>query len=103
MVIFSKGKIPNKRKLMLNHKELEIVSCYRYLGIEFNYNGKFTVAIKHLCDQARKAMFLLISKTCKLNLPIDIQIHLFDSTIKLILLYGCNIWGMCNTKIVETF
>ena len=103
VVIFSKGKIRNKPKLMLNNKELVIVSCYRYLGIEFNYNGKFTVAIKHLCDQARKAMFLLISKTRKLNLPIDIQIHLFDSTIKPILLYGCEIWGTCNTKIAETF
>ena len=103
VVIFSKGKIHNKPKLMSNNKELEIVSCYRYLGIEFNYNGKFTVAIKHLCDQARKAMFLLISKTRKLNLPIDIQIHLFDSTIKPILLYGCEIWGTCNTKIAEIF
>ena len=64
MVIFVKGKIYSKPKLMLNNKELEKVSCYRYLQIEMNYNGKFTVAIKHVCDHARKAMFLLSSKTC---------------------------------------
>ena len=103
VVIFGNGKIRNKPRIMLSNKELDIVSCYKYLGIEFNYNGKITVTIKHLSDQAIKAMFLLISKIRKLNLLIDIQIHLFDSTIKPILLYGCEVWGMCNTKIVETF
>ena len=43
----------------------------------------------------------LIRKTRTLNLSYDVQIDLFQKTIKPILLYGCEIWGFGNNAIVE--
>ena len=88
VVIFSNGKLRKKATFEFDNKNLEIVDEYKYLGI-LNFNGKFNVAVRNLCEQARKAMVSLINKTCKLNL--------FESTIQPILLYGCEIWG---TKLV---
>ena len=34
-------------------------------------------------------------------LPIDLQIDLFNKTVKPILLYGCEIWGYGNNDIIE--
>ena len=51
---------------------------------------------KHLVDQARKAMFSLVRKARKLFLPFDIQLHLFDSMITPILLYGTEMTNIDN-------
>ena len=103
VVIFSKGKLRKKPTFEFDNKNLEIVDQYKYLGIIMNFTGKFNVAVRNLCEQARKAMFSLINKTRKLNLPINLQIELFESTIQPILLYGCEIWGTKNSNIVESF
>ena len=41
VVIFSKGKIRKHPHFYLGDKLLEICSDYLYLGVKFNYNGKF--------------------------------------------------------------
>ena len=38
-------------------------------------------------------MFSLLRKSCKLHLPIDLQLQLFDSMVAQILLYGSDITG----------
>ena len=38
-------------------------------------------------------MFSILRKSCKLYLPIDLQLQLFDSTVAPILLYGSEITG----------
>ena len=101
IVIFSRGKIRIIPKFSFNNKDVEVVFEYKYLGIVFNYNGKFNKAKKLLVDQGKRAMYALISKSRKLNLPIDIQIHLFDTLVMPILLYGCEIWGFENNDILE--
>ena len=57
--------------------------------------------MKHNIDQAKKAMHVLYKRIRNLNLPIDLQIQLFDHTIVPIMLYGCEIWGYQNTKLIE--
>ena len=46
-------------------------------------------------------MFSLLRKIRNLNLPISLQIDLFDKTIKPILLYGSEIHGFGNIDILE--
>jgi len=46
-------------------------------------------------------MHLLYTGIVNLDLPIDCQIMLFYQTIVPIPLYGCEIWGFSNTKIIE--
>ena len=72
-----------------------------YLGILSNYNGSFKVAQKELYDKGTKAMFSLIGKCRKLDLPIDIQIKLFNSLVKPIVLYGAEVWGSQNTYLCD--
>ena len=46
-------------------------------------------------------MFCLLKKARSLLLPIDIQIDMFEKTVKPILLYGCEIIGTGNIDILE--
>ena len=55
----------------------------------FQKNRNFHSSIKHDVEQGRKAMNLIYKRIRNLNLPIDLQIKLFDHTITPILLYGC--------------
>lgn len=67
----------------------------------FSRGASFAATVKHNCEQATKAMFVLIRKVRSLNLSIDLQLDLFDKMIKPILLYGCEVWGYCNTSLIE--
>ena len=46
-------------------------------------------------------MFSLLRKIRILNLPLEIQIQLFDKMIKPILSYGCEIWGFGTLELLE--
>jgi hypothetical protein len=46
-------------------------------------------------------MHVLYTKIFNLDLPIDIQLKLFDQTILPILTYNCEIWGFENIDIIE--
>ena len=46
-------------------------------------------------------MFALLRRNRKLNLPLDIQLELFDSLVLPILTYGCEVWGFENTNLIE--
>ena len=56
---------------------------------------------RRLADQARKAMFSVLKKSRKLQLPVDLQLQLFDSMVIPILLYGSEITGFENSEILE--
>ena len=47
-------------------------------------------------------MFALLSKGRLLELPIDIQLDLFDKIITPTLLYGCEIWNYTAVEIIES-
>ena len=52
-------------------------------------------------EQARKAMHLLYKRIRNFNLPIDLQLQIFDHTILSILLYGSEVWGFEEIQIIE--
>ena len=81
--------------------ELAVVGQYKYLGLIFNYNGKCTEAKKQLVVKGNRAMFLLLRKYRQLQLPVDIQIKLFDILVKPIILYGCEVWATESVDIIE--
>ena len=75
---------------------------YKYLGVWFTKNGKFTKAKKHLADQAKKAMFSLQSTIARLHHPpIPIILQLYESMLKPIMCYGCEIWGFTENTDLE--
>jgi hypothetical protein len=83
-------------------EKIEVVHSFKYLGVLFNFNGNFMLNKKSLKSQSMKAMFAVLGKGRQFNLPIDIQLELFDRIILPILTYGCEVWGAGNNQILET-
>lgn len=61
----------------------------------FNFN------VKELFDKVIKVMYGVIGKCRIYNLIIDCKVDMFDKIIKLILLYGCEVWGFYNINFFE--
>ena len=74
VVVFSRGKCrSNKPIFSFGSKKLETVDEYVYLGVKFNYNGKFNKSNQYICEKGTKAMFSMLRKATKLNLSIDLK------------------------------
>ena len=93
--------MPNNLRFYLKNTELQIVNEYKYLGIFVSRTGTFLKTKRHIAEQANIALFSLLRKIRVLNLPIQMQVDLFNKTIKPILLYGCEIWGFGNLDPIE--
>ena len=48
-------------------------------------------------------MFSLITKSRRLDVPIDITLDLFDKLVLPILIYGCEVWGNSNLQSIDIF
>jgi len=101
IMIIGKGRITRNLTFSIGDKDVEIVDGYKYLGVFLSQTGSFIKAKKHIAEQANKAMFSILRKAKTLSLPYDIQIELFEKTVKPILLYACEIWGPGNVDILE--
>ena len=85
---FSRGKIRNIPEFYFGENKLDVVDHYKYLGLNFNFNDKFSVAKKELYEKGNRAMFFLLRKSRQLQLPIDIQLQLFDVLVNLFYYMG---------------
>ena len=104
VVIFSRSRLnTNDMNFKYNGESLNIVTNVQYLGIKFSCKGSFNDVKAHLVRQARKAIFIVLRKARKLNLPIDMQLELFDTMVVPILLYGAEVWGFENCNIIGNF
>ena len=103
MVFNNTGKLePNT--FTYNNKNLENVKKYNYLGITFCNNGSFSGAKQVLYQKGLKAYFKF-RKCFEHHKPkIKTLIHVFDHTIKPVLLYGSEVWGLFPpNKLSDTF
>ena len=63
---------------------------------------KLKKAIQHISSQSKKVIFALKQCLIKLQaLPVNVTLHLFNSIIKPILCYGCEIWGFTVKEEIE--
>ena len=62
IMIFSRGKIRNKPNFMYDGAPLEVFSTFRYLGVDFSYNGRFHMCKKHLYNQPATEGHVLYSQ-----------------------------------------
>ena len=100
-MIGSTRKVIPTTKFVINDVQLEFVSRYKYLGLYMSYNGSFQYAQEHLTERATKAWFSIRNGLYNQKVwPVDIYIKSFETVIKPIMLYGCEIWGLniINTK-----
>lgn len=80
---------------------IDVCDDYDYLGVKINYNGKFSKAQQMLYEKGNRAMFSILKKSRHLNLPVDIQIHLFDKVVTPTVMYGCEIWAPEGCEVLE--
>ena len=86
ITIFCNSKFEHLFEFSYSGQNLDIVDGFVYLGILFSSNGRFIKNNQRLIDQARKAMFSVLRKSHKLQIPVDLQLQLFDNMVVPILL-----------------
>ena len=93
-MIFNKTGRLMRNVFYLGDQKLENVRSYKYLGLIFTPSGEITSALEDLRSRGLKAYWCLKNKmgTCFNTHPLE-TLHLFDSLIKPILLYGSDFWG----------
>ena len=92
-IIFNKGGKLLTSCCSYNGQQIENVRSYTYLGIKFHCSGSFTEAKHNLYCRGLKAYFKL-SKAFSVQKPnIKTFFHVFDHTVKPVILYGSEIWG----------
>ena len=99
VVIFNKaGRLINSQSYNIFNKTISCTSSYKYLGLIFSASGTFSPAKKQLYDKSVKALYSLKRNIISLNPSIHTSLHIFDHTIKPILLYGSEIWACSLPK-----
>jgi hypothetical protein len=79
-VVFRNGGIlSDDEKWYYNGSQLETVNTLTYLGVVLNFNGKFSVAEKHVAEEGRKAVFALIKNTKPFMFNHQTLLSLFDT------------------------
>ena len=111
VLIFAKAKIPNY-EFKYKDEILEVISAFKYLVILFSKNNSFfkkkqqqktnkkkkknkkknkKQKNKQIADHGTKAVKSLLKKARNMQLPINIQVELFNKLVKPSLLYGCEV------------
>ena len=97
MVIGSKGN--GAINLTFNNNEIEQVPQYKCLGVivrslRKNNEDMFANIYPYLCDQGRKALFGILHRLRSITpIPPKVMFKLFNTIVKPILSYGCDVWG----------
>ena len=104
-MVFKNGGRKNKLdKWFYNNQEIETVTEFKYLGFLFSSSGKFKKGLDNLLTRGEKALFDMKSSIENFNImQFDMKMSLFDSLVKSVICYGCEIWGFCEAKRLDTF
>ena len=78
---FKRSRKTDKHEFTMEENIIEVVQSYKYLGVLMSNNGSLLNARKCIFKKANKAMHLLYKWINNLNLPLDLQLKLLDSTI----------------------
>ena len=100
-MFFEKKREPISDPITINGESIDNVENFISLGVNFTSDGNLTSAVKQLNDEALKAYHSLLGVFDRVALDIQTKLSLFDSLIVPIILYGSEVWGIYNFKIVD--
>ena len=86
----------SKKLLILyyNHKALQLVDSFKFLGINISRPRKLTEGLTNVCQQADRAQTVLDLHILKQpSVSVNHMFELFDCLLKPIIMYGCEIYG----------
>ena len=95
IMIFNKqGSLIKKYKFYFNNNIIENVREYKYLGFTFTCSGLDIKGKCNLLKQAKKAWYAIKHYLQKSeNRCFSTYTHIFDSQVKPIMLYACEVWA----------
>ncbi|XP_069141192.1 uncharacterized protein [Argopecten irradians] len=103
IVVFRKSKrLQANEYWTFQGRAIDIVDNFCYLGLVFNYNGRFTLALNTLASQGRKSYYLLNSRMKKYMLNVETKLSLFDTYVSCVLNYCCEVWGSHPAPKIES-
>lgn len=100
LIFNSRGTIP-KLDILYEGVKLENVNKYTYLGVTMSASGSFIEARKDLYGKGLKAYFKMCKSFGEYKPKLQTFLHVFDHTVKPVLLYGSEIWGVFNPNKVK--
>ena len=92
VMIFEKGRHTQKDFFIYGEK-LEVVTSFKYLGINLYKNGQWNRSQKAIAHHASFAMNRLFSIFHRIDLPISQKLYMFDSLVSSILHFGSEVIG----------
>ena len=96
LMYFNQSGKFSKVKLSIDDHTLEEVKEYKYLGITISNSGSLAPARKSIYKSATKALYKLKSMINTMSLSTKTSLHLYDTLITPILLYGCECTNIFN-------
>jgi hypothetical protein len=99
VVVFNRrwhsSAMPGELCFLYNGAPLPIEPSYVYLGLKFEDGQPARQALPGAVTKARKAMMAVFGRCYKMGVHnVDVQGHLFDTIVKPVLCYGCEVWGV---------
>ena len=101
VIIFNKKGHLIQRKFWLNKDTVKCTDSYTYLGLNFKNTGNLKNTMKDLHKKGLKALFKL-EKLLDNNSNIETTLHVFDHTVKPVLLYASEVWGYSLSQTVTS-
>ena len=75
-------------------QKVEMVTYYKYLGVQFSQNMSWATCVKHRVANGYKAFYSMIQKCRTTSLSTwKLKNHLFKSLVMPVILYGVQVWG----------
>ncbi len=100
--MFSRGRVhQDNNNFEFGNENIKVVEDYKYLGILFNYNGRFRKGELELKEHATRALYSITEKCRKFDLPVDMQADLFNTMVLPILTYASEIWAHSVVREIE--
>lgn len=94
IMVYGNKRSDRKYRWLYAGEQVEVVRQFKYLGFMMSENGKWDAHIRNVCNQAYRLMPSLYKFiAAHPNIPITLCLHLFDSLIVPVLLYGCELWA----------
>ena len=84
---------PHSYRWYYGNDELCIVCEINYLGVVFNYNGRFIKHSRMVTGKALDSLNVHISNTRQVLLSTKIAYQLFDVFVRSVLMNGTEMWG----------
>ena len=98
VVYFNQNGKKSNHKFYANNKKLEEETEYKYLGLNFKNSGSLKLARNKIYQIALKAVYKIQNIIKSMNINVKTCLHLFDTLVTPILMYGSEITCAFNVR-----